>query len=107
MGFIMIAKSNNLSCTECLQMPLEKQQNVELIVFIQDNYETQMTSALYKSPDTRYLTPGIVINSIHIHMVQDYNTVKIVFFFNYYTIITVKHYCNLAYILWGSSSGVW
>lgn len=75
MGFIMIAKSSNSSCTECLQMPLEKQQNVELIVFIQDNYETQMTSALYKSLDNRCLTPGTVVNSIRIHMVQDYNII--------------------------------
>lgn len=29
-----------------------KQQNVELIVFIQDNYETQMTITYNQSPDS-------------------------------------------------------
>lgn len=36
-----------------------KQQNVELIVLIQDNYETQMTITYNKSPDNWGLTPGI------------------------------------------------
>lgn len=50
-------------------MPLEKQQNVELIVFIQDNYETQMTSAVYKSPDSRCLTHGNLISVVMIDVV--------------------------------------
>lgn len=36
-----------------------KQQNVELIVLIQGNYETQMTITYNKSPDDQWLTPGI------------------------------------------------
>lgn len=36
-----------------------KQQNVELIVLIQDNYETQMTITYNKSPDNWGSTPGI------------------------------------------------
>lgn len=36
-----------------------KQQNVELIVLIQDNYETQMTITYNKSPDNSGLTLGI------------------------------------------------
>lgn len=38
-----------------------KQQNVELIVFIQDNYETQMTITYNKSPDNWSLAHGTEI----------------------------------------------
>lgn len=48
----MIAKSCLLGQYRMFTDALgRKQQNVELIVFIQDNYETQMTITYNKSPD--------------------------------------------------------
>ena len=58
----MIAKSYLLEWYRMFTDALgRKQQNVELIVFIQDNYETQMTITYNKSPNSQSLTPGAKI----------------------------------------------
>lgn len=60
--FLMIAKSYLLEWYRMFTDALgRKQQNVELIVFIQDNYETQMTITYNKSPNSQSLTPGAKI----------------------------------------------